>query len=124
VIHSKNYVTLIDNKTDQSREVLDYIVRNNIETKLYIISPDNAFWFFHDIGHGYLSDMCNNFYENVYGYPEMLVNIFACIKQKQYKLYSRRIIDYEIGKRCTLYDIEDKKYFFKILDSLHLEDDI
>lgn len=124
IIHSQRYVTLVDNKTDQTREVIDYIIQQNIITKLYVISPDSMFWFFHDIWHGYLSETCNNFYENVYGTPEMLVNIFACIKQKQYKMYSRRIVDREIGEKCTRYDSDDKKYFFKLLDSLHLQDDI
>ena len=82
------------------------------------------FWFFHDLGHGYLSNICDNFYENVYGFPEMLVNIFACIKQKQYKIYSRKIIDIEISEKCVRYRDEDKNYFFKLLDSLQLEDDI
>lgn len=124
IINNKEYILLIDHKNDQTREVLDYIIYNNIITTVYVISPDNMFWYFHDIWHWYLSDICDNFYENVYWYPEMLVNIFAAFKQKQYKLYSRTNIDKDILEKCNKYDDELKKYFFSILDSLNFKDDI
>lgn len=118
------YCLLMNNKNDQAREIIDYIVENHIHTDVYVYAPDNLFWFFHDLGHGYLSQVLDNFYDNVYGKPEMLVNIFACIKMKQYKRFSRKKVEFEVIDRCYRYQKEDKEYFLRFLDSFDFSDDI
>ncbi len=123
IINGVEYTPLIDHKTDQTREFLDYIIQNDIKTLIYVYSPDKMFWFFHDIWHWYLSDFCNNFYENVYGYPEMLVNIFAAIKQKQYGCFNQTLVETEVIKKCKLYKDIDKNYFRELLTSLNIEND-
>lgn len=118
------YCLLMNNKNDQAREVIDYIVENHIHTDVYVYSPDNLFWFFHDLGHGYLSKAIDNFYDNVYGKPEMLVNIFACVKLKQHKRFSRKRVEFEVIDRCYKYQNEDKEYFLRFLDTFSFTDDI
>lgn len=119
-----DYSLLIDNKTDQSREVVDYIIKNDIHTHIYILSDDNMFWFFHDMGHSYLADICDNFYENVYWYPEQLVNLFAAIKLKQYWFYNYDYIIEQAVTKCYWYPKEDHEYFLSILDTLNFKNDI
>lgn len=79
----KEYILLVNHKCDKSREVISYLIKNNINTEILILDND-PFWFFHDMWHLYLADIVDNFYENVYWYPEQLNNIFSIIKLKQY----------------------------------------
>lgn len=117
------YYPLVDNKTDQTREYLDYVVKKGIQTKIYIYAPDYMFWFFHDLWHGYLADKIDNFYDNVYGYPEQLVNLFAAIKLKQYWKFNKQKVIYEAVTKCYRYEQINKDYFRAKLDVLWFSDD-
>lgn len=120
----QNYCALIDHKNDQAREVMDYIILNNIKTTIHIYAPDNMFWFFHDMGHWYIAEKCHTFYDNAYWYPEMLINIFAAIKLKQYGVFNKTKILDEVVVKCYRYKKIDKDYFTHILNLLDYSDDI